>query len=146
MRLRIRGQRAYILDGDQLRAGLSRDLGFSATDRAEQVRRAAHVAKMFVEAGVTPLVSLISPYENDRQLARSMFVPGDFIEVFVDTPADECERRDPKGLYALARAGRLQHLSGLNAPYEPPAACELRLQTVGTTPGECADRIVALLG
>lgn len=121
------GRAAYLLDGDNLRHGLNADLGFSAADRAENVRRAGEVAVLFADAGVVALVSLVSPYAADRERARqthqSAGLP--FAEVFVDTPLEECERRDPKGLYARARAGELAGMTGVDDPYEPPESPEL---------------------
>jgi len=116
------GRPAYLLDGDNLRHGLNGDLGFTARDRAENVRRTAEVARMFADAGLVALVSLVSPCADDRRLARTVHEKAGlkFIEVWVDTPVEECERRDPKGLYARARAGELRGVTGVDAPYEPP--------------------------
>jgi bifunctional enzyme CysN/CysC len=123
------GQPAYVLDGDNLRHGLNGDLGFSAEDRAENVRRAAEAAKLMADAGVVVLVSLVSPYREGRALARQLHnrdgLP--FLEVFMDIPLEECERRDPKGLYARARSGELKGLTGVDDPYEPPETPDLRL-------------------
>lgn len=126
----VRGARAaYRLDGDNLRHGVCGDLGFSAEDRAENVRRIAEVARLFADAGVVAIVSAVSPYAADRDAARALHarcgIP--FIEVFVNTPVEECSRRDPKGLYAKARAGELHGLTGIDAPYEPPPAPEVEL-------------------
>lgn len=123
-----RDRPAYLLDGDNLRHGLNGDLGFSAADRNENVRRVAQVARLFADAGVIAIVPLISPYRAARDLARRLHEAADlrFIEVFVDTPLDECERRDPKGLYARARAGEITGMTGIDDPYEPPQAPELR--------------------
>ena len=120
---------AYRLDGDNLRHGLNANLGFSPEDRTENVRRTAHAARLLADAGVLALVSLVSPYAEDRRAARQVHRDGDldFLEVFVNTPVEECERRDPKGLYAKARAGELPDFTGVSAPYEPPAAPELEL-------------------
>jgi adenylyl-sulfate kinase len=123
-RLVVEGRGAYVLDGDNLRHGLNGDLGFSAGDRAENVRRTAEVAALMADAGVVVLVALVSPYRADRDAARAVHarlgLP--FLEVYVATSLEECERRDPKGLYARARAGELQHLTGIDDPYEPPEA------------------------
>ena len=124
-----RGRSAYLLDGDNLRHGPNGDLGFSAADRSENVRRAGHVALLLADAGVVALVSLISPYVADRERARAIHrgagLP--FIEVYVNTPLEECERRDPKGLYARARAGALPGFTGVDDPYEAPRSPELEL-------------------
>jgi adenylyl-sulfate kinase len=116
------GRPAYLLDGDNLRHGLNGDLGFTARDRAENVRRTGEVARMFADAGLVALVSLVSPCADDRRRARTVHEKAGlkFIEVWVDTPLEECERRDPKGLYARARCGELRGLTGVDAPYEPP--------------------------
>ncbi|MFV0525229.1 MAG: adenylyl-sulfate kinase [Acidimicrobiales bacterium] len=123
-----RGRAAYLLDGDNLRQGLNGDLGFSAADRDENVRRVAHVARLFADAGLVGIVPLISPYRTGRDLARRLHDAAElrFVEVFVDTPLAECERRDPKGLYAKARRGELSGMTGIDDPYEPPLDPELR--------------------
>ncbi|MCP3992960.1 MAG: adenylyl-sulfate kinase [Actinomycetia bacterium] len=123
------GRPAYLLDGDNLRQGLNGDLGFSADDRDENVRRVAHVARLFADAGVVAIVPLISPYRSARSLARRLHEAADlrFVEVFVDTPLELCERRDPKGLYARARAGEIKGMTGIDDPYEPPPSPEIRL-------------------
>lgn len=119
--------RTYLLDGDNLRHGLCRDLGFSEADRHENIRRVGEVAKLMVDAGVIVLTAFISPYQQDRQQLRDSFTQGRFIEVFVDTPLALCEARDPKGLYQKARRGEITHFSGIDAPYERPIAPELHL-------------------
>ncbi|MFD2264727.1 adenylyl-sulfate kinase [Lacibacterium aquatile] len=144
-RLHAAGRLTYLLDGDNLRHGLTRDLGFSEADRVENIRRVAEVARMFLDAGLIVLVSLISPYRADRLAARERMVTGDFIEIFVDTPLEVCEERDPKGLYIKARQGKITHFTGISAPYEEPVAPEIHLQTVGRTPDELADRVVSYL-
>jgi adenylyl-sulfate kinase len=123
------GRAACRLDGDNLRHGLCRDLGFSAEDRAENMRRVAHVARLLADAGAVAVVALVSPYATGRAQARQIHEEEDlpFLEVFVDTPLEECERRDPKGLYARARAGDLPGFTGIDDPYEPPLAPELRV-------------------
>jgi bifunctional enzyme CysN/CysC len=130
-RLARDGYRAYRLDGDNLRHGLNSDLGFDPGDRAENIRRVAHVASLFADAGTIALVSAISPYAVDRALARSVHERGEleFVEVFVDTPLEECERRDPKGLYARCRSGKLQGLTGVDAPYERPREPDVELRS-----------------
>lgn len=133
-RLRAKGFFTHVLDGDDVRCGLNRDLGFSEVDRAENVRRVAEVARLMVDAGLIVLVSCISPYCAGREFARSLFAPGEFFEVFVDAPMEECERRDPKGLYARARAGTISDFTGIGSPYEPPIAPDLRIETMGNRP------------
>jgi bifunctional enzyme CysN/CysC len=141
-----RGLPAYMLDGDNLRHGLNGDLGFTEADRAENVRRAGEVACLFADAGMIAIVPLISPYVADRQRVRARHEAGGlrFIEVFVDTPLEECERRDPKGLYAKARAGELKHFTGIDDPYEAPTDPDLHL-VPGPSPEEAASRVAALL-
>lgn len=144
-RLLDAGRPAYLLDGDNLRHGLNADLGFSAADRAENVRRIGEVARLMADAGVVVLVPVISPYRADRERVRAIHAAAGlaFVEVFVDTPLELCEQRDPKGLYAKARAGELTGMTGIDDPYEPPAAPELRL-----VPGDLAiqvDAVVAAL-
>jgi bifunctional enzyme CysN/CysC len=144
-KLHAEGRHTYILDGDNIRHGLSRDLGFTEADRVENIRRVAEAAKLFVDAGLIVLVSFISPYRADRDAARSLVGADEFIEVFVDTPPEECERRDPKGLYRKARAGLLKNFTGVDAPYEPPEAPELTLQTLQTPAEELAEQVVSFL-
>ncbi|AWN46562.1 adenylyl-sulfate kinase [Methylobacterium terrae] len=124
-----RGHHTMLLDGDNLRFGLNKDLGFTAADRIENVRRTAEVAKLMVEAGLMVICSLISPFRRERMLARELVGPDEFIEIFVDAPLDECMRRDPKGLYARAVAGQIPDFTGISSPYEPPEAPELHLRT-----------------
>jgi bifunctional enzyme CysN/CysC len=141
------GRPAYLLDGDNLRQGLNGDLGFSAADRAENVRRVGEVARLFADAGVVALVPVISPYVADRARAREIHslagLP--FLEVFVDTPLEICERRDPKGLYAKARAGEITGFTGIDDPYEAPDDPELRLTPDHGTPAEQAAAVLGLL-
>jgi bifunctional enzyme CysN/CysC len=144
-RLHADGKHTYILDGDNIRHGLNRDLGFTEADRVENIRRVAEVARLLVDAGLIVVVAFISPYRAERQFARSLFDPGEFIEVFVDTPLDECEQRDVKGLYAKARRGDLKNFTGIDSDYEPPERPEIHLRTVGTTPEACVDQIFRLL-
>lgn len=135
----------YLLDGDNIRHGLSSDLGFSESDRVENIRRVTEVAKLLVDAGLIVIVSFISPYKLDREIARSSFEPEEFAEIFVDTPLAECERRDPKGLYAKARRGELPHFTGIDSDYQAPLAPEIRLDTMSLNPEECVDSIFCFL-
>ena len=142
-RLYAHGRHTYLLDGDNLRHGLNRDLGFTEADRVENIRRVGEVAKLMVDAGLIVLVSFISPFRAERQLARELFADGEFIEVFVDTPLAECEQRDTKGLYAKARRGELKNFTGIDSPYEPPLAAEVHLRYDGESIPTYVDRIVA---
>src|SRR5262245_34779974 len=144
-RLHADGKHTYILDGDNVRHGLNRDLGFTEADRVENIRRVAEVARLLVDAGLIVVVAFISPYQAERQFARSLFDPGEFIEVFVDTPLEECERRDVKGLYAKARRGELKNFTGIDSAYEPPEWPEIHLRTVGSMPEPCVEQIFRLL-
>jgi bifunctional enzyme CysN/CysC len=139
------GKHTYMLDGDNVRHGLNRDLGFSEADRVENIRRVTEVARLLVDAGLVVLVSFISPYRAERDLARSRFDSGEFIEVFVDTPLAECERRDPKGLYAKARRGELANFTGIDSGYEPPESPEIRLDTTVDSAEACVDSILRAL-
>jgi bifunctional enzyme CysN/CysC len=134
-----------LLDGDNVRHGLSRDLGFTEADRVENIRRAGEVARLMVDAGLIVICSFISPYRAERELVRGLVGEGDFIEVFVDTPIEECVQRDPKGLYSKAKAGKIKNFTGIDAPYERPEAPELHLQTIGASPDELADIVVRAL-
>ena len=136
------GHHTMILDGDNVRHGLNRDLGFSEADRVENIRRIAEVAKLFVEAGLIVLVSFISPYRNERMLARECVEDGEFLEIFVDTPVEECSRRDPKGLYQKAYAGQIQNFTGVNAPYEEPLDPGIRLTTLENPPETLSGQVV----
>jgi bifunctional enzyme CysN/CysC len=142
-----RRQPTYLLDGDNLRHGLNGDLGFSAVDRAENVRRVGEVARLFADAGVVALVPVISPYRSGRDAVRAMHATAGlaFVEVFVDTPLEECERRDPKGLYKLARAGEITGFTGIDDPYEPPASPELVLRPSDGDPATQAALVVGEL-
>ena len=131
------GRHTYMLDGDNVRHGLNRDLGFTDADRVENIRRVAETAKLFVDAGLIVLVSFISPFRAERGMARDLFGDGEFLEIFVDAPLAECEERDPKGLYKKARRGRDQHFTGIDSPYEIPENPEVRLETVGRSPEAC---------
>jgi bifunctional enzyme CysN/CysC len=141
-RLLASAKHTIVLDGDNVRHGLNRDLGFSEADRVENIRRVAEVARLFVEAGIIVIVSFISPYRAERMLARERVEEGEFIEVFVDTPIEECRRRDPKGLYAKADTGQLRNFTGVDAPYEEPLDPEIHLQTLGTKPEDLAEQVV----
>ena len=143
--LHAAGIRTYLLDGDNVRHGLNKDLGFTAADRVENIRRVGEVARLMVDAGLLVLASFISPYAAERAMVRDLLEPGEFCEVFVDAPLAEVERRDPKGLYARARRGELTNFTGIDAPYEPPPAPELRLDTTTMTPLEAAEQVVARL-
>ncbi len=141
------GQVAYLLDGDNIRHGLSDDLGFSAGDRAENIRRVGHLTRLFADAGVVALASLVSPLKSDREIARALNDAAKlpFIEVYVATPREECERRDPKGLYARARAGELKGLTGVDAPYEPPENADLVLDTTSADIDQLVAQVIDLL-
>ena len=136
------GRHTMLLDGDNVRHGLNRDLGFTDVDRVENIRRVGEVAKLMSEAGLIVLCSFISPFRAERRMVRELTHPTAFIEIFVDTPLDECIRRDPKGLYAKAKAGQLEHFTGLDSPYETPEAPELRVTTIGTTPESVVDHVL----
>jgi bifunctional enzyme CysN/CysC len=145
-RLADLGRHAYVLDGDNIRHGLSRDLGFTAADRVENIRRVAEVAKLMVDAGLIAIACLISPYRQDRQMARELFEAGEFVEVYVSTPLDVCERRDPKGLYKKARAGKLANFTGIESAYEAPLNPEIVVDAAATSPEQCVAEIIAFLG
>ena len=146
-RLVAAGRPAYVLDGDNVRHGLNGDLGFSAADRAENVRRVGHVARLMADAGVVVLVPLISPYRADRDRVRAMHDEAGlpFVEVHVDTPIELCEQRDPKGLYAKARAGEITGFTGVDDPYEAPTAPELVLTPADGDPAAMAAKVLELL-
>jgi bifunctional enzyme CysN/CysC len=144
-RLHADGKHTYILDGDNIRHGLNRDLGFTEADRVENIRRVGEVARLLVDAGLIVLVAFISPFRAERQFARSLFQDGEFIEIFVDTPLEECERRDVKGLYAKARRGELKIFTSIDSDYEPPLSPDIHLLTVGSAPEACVDQILHLL-
>ena len=144
-RLVALGRHCYVLDGDRLRRGLNRDLGFSLADRIENIRRVAEVGRLMVDAGLIVLVALISPFRAQRDAARQMFGGGAFVEVHVDTPLALAESRDTKGLYQRARRGELRDFTGIDSPYEPPLRPELRIATQHCTPEQAADQVLALL-
>lgn len=135
----------YLLDGDNIRHRLCRDLGFSAKDREENISRVGEVGRMMVDAGLIVLTALISPFRAHREIARSLLPRGDFIEIFVDAPLEECERRDPKGLYRKARSGQIADFTGIDSPYEKPLAPALHLETHRYTVEECAGQVIAYL-
>jgi bifunctional enzyme CysN/CysC len=141
-KLHALGKHTFVLDGDNVRHGLNRDLGFTEADRVENIRRVAEVAKLFVEAGMITLVSFISPFRAEREMARELVAPGEFIEIFVSTPLETCEQRDPKGLYKKARRGELQNFTGLDSPYEPPENPELILNARTESANDLADRVI----
>ena len=128
-----------------MRHGLNKDLGFTAQDRVENIRRVAEVSKLMVDAGLIVLVSFISPFRSERRMARELFAPGEFFEVFVDTPLAEAERRDVKGLYRKARRGELKNFTGIDSPYEPPEKPEIHIDTTRLEPDAAAERIVGYL-
>ena len=144
-KLHTLGVRTYLLDGDNVRHGLNRDLGFTDADRVENIRRIAEVSGLMVDAGLVVLVSFISPFRAERRLARERVEAGEFIEVHVDTPLDIAEERDPKGLYAKARAGELTNFTGIDSPYEAPESPEIRVDTAAMTAEEAADQVIAVL-
>lgn len=144
-RLHSLGKRTYLLDGDNVRHGLNKDLGFTDADRVENIRRVAEVGKLMVDAGLIVMASFISPFRGERDLARELFDDGEFMEVFVDASIEACERRDPKGLYQRARDGKIPNFTGISSPYEPPESPEIHLNTEQLTPEEAADLVVAQL-
>ena len=139
------GRHTYLLDGDNVRHGLNKDLGFTDADRVENIRRVAEVARLMTDAGLITLVSFISPFRSERRMAREMLEPGEFIEVHVDTPLEVAEARDVKGLYAKARAGQIRNFTGINSPYEAPLEPELRINTASSTAEEAADQLLEYL-
>ena len=143
--LNAAGHHTMLLDGDNVRHGLNRDLGFTEADRVENIRRVGEVAKLMVESGLIVLCSFISPYRAERDMVRNLVKPDEFIEVFVDTPIEDCIRRDPKGLYAKAQTGQLKNFTGVDAPYEAPESPELHLHTLDRLPGQLAERVLSTL-
>ena len=129
LQLHNAGIRTYLLDGDNVRHGLNQDLGFSMADRRENIRRVAHAAKLFVDAGIVVIVAMISPLRADRDAARGLFTPDEFMEVFVECPLEVCMERDPKGLYKQAQAGAISDFTGISSPYEPPIDAEITIHT-----------------
>ncbi|KQK15612.1 hypothetical protein BRADI_1g23940v3 [Brachypodium distachyon] len=146
--LHTRGKLAYVLDGDNLRHGLNKDLGFAAEDRAENIRRVGEVAKLFADAGLLCIASFISPYRRDRESCRALLSDGSFIEVFLNMSLELCEARDPKGLYKLARAGKIKGFTGIDDPYEAPLNCEIEIKEldgVCPSPSDMTKQVVAYL-
>ncbi|HWJ74762.1 MAG TPA: sulfate adenylyltransferase subunit CysN [Kaistia sp.] len=144
-KLHLAGRHTYLLDGDNVRHGLNRDLGFTDADRVENIRRVAETAKLFVDAGLIVLASFISPFRSERQLARDLVEPGEFVEIFVDTPLSVAEERDPKGLYRKAREGKIVNFTGIDSPYEAPESAELRLEAGSASAEDLADRVIDYL-
>ena len=144
-KLAARGRHTFLLDGDNIRHGLNRDLGFTEADRIENIRRVGEVAKLMADAGLIVLTAFISPFRAEREMVRRMLPEGEFIEVFVDTPLEEAEKRDTKGLYAKARAGELKNFTGIDSPYEPPEHAEIRIDTSEMSADEAADYIIEKL-
>ena len=140
-----RGHLAYVLDGDNIRFGLNGNLGFSAEDRTENIRRIGEVGKLFVDGGFLTLASFVSPYSADRDAVRELMGEGDFVEIFIDTPVEICEERDPKGLYEKARTGEISNFSGISDPYEVPEKPEMIIKTADWTAEEAAVLIIEML-
>ena len=138
-------KRTYLLDGDNIRHGLNKDLGFTDEDRVENIRRVSEVAKLMADAGLITLVSFISPFKSERKMARDLFKDNEFVEIFVDTPLEECESRDPKGLYKKARSGILKNFTGIDSDYEVPFDPEIKLKTLLKNPEELADEVLDFL-
>ena len=143
--LHQRGCRTYVFDGDNVRHGLCRDLGFSIEDRGENIRRIGEMAKLFVDAGVIALTAFISPIREDRDRVRGLFPHGDFIEVYVNCPLEVCETRDVKGLYKKARAGTIANFTGISAPYEEPNNPEITIETQDRSINECVEELIESL-
>jgi bifunctional enzyme CysN/CysC len=143
--LHRQGRHTYLLDGDNLRHGLNKDLGFTDADRVENIRRVAEVARLMVDAGLVVIASLISPFQSERQMARELLGPGEFIEVFIDTPLEVAEARDPKRLYERARRGEIKNFTGIDSPYEAPTSPEIRIDTTRTAPEQAAAEILGYL-
>ena len=143
--LHKRGYHTFLLDGDNVRHGLCSDLGFSDDDREENIRRVGEVCKLFADAGLIVMSAFISPFTSDRRMVRKLFPAGEFIEVFMDTPLETCEERDPKGLYRKARSGEIKHFTGIDSPYEIPSHPELRLDTSTMSVEACVETLIAYL-
>lgn len=144
-KLNANGKHTYLLDGDNIRHGLNRDLGFSSDERIENIRRVGEVGKLFVDAGLITLASFISPFRSDRMIVRELFEPNEFLEVFVSAPLSVCEERDPKGLYKKARQGKIPYFTGVDSPYEAPEHAEVVLSTAERTAEECADALISYI-
>ncbi|MGF2735322.1 adenylyl-sulfate kinase [Marinobacter sp. DUT-1] len=140
-----RGYHTFLLDGDNVRHGLNRDLGFSDSDRVENIRRVGEVSKLFADAGLIVLSAFISPFASDRRLVRNLFPEGEFIEVFMNTPIETCEQRDPKGLYQKARAGKIKDFTGIDSPYEIPERPEVVLDTSLQSVDDCIEQLIQYL-
>ena len=144
-RLYALGRHTYVLDGDNVRHGLNRDLGFTEADRVENIRRVSEVAALFAEAGLIVIVAFISPYRAERDEARRRLPDGEFLEIFVDTPIEECQARDVKGLYEKAISGEIRNFTGISAPYEAPLAPDIHLRTAEAPADTLAEQVVAVL-
>lgn len=144
-RLHQLGRRTFVFDGDNVRHGLCSDLGFSPGDRSENLRRIGEMSRLFLEAGTIAMAAFISPLARDRERIRTMFAPGEFLEIYCECPLEVCEERDVKGMYQRARAGEIPEFTGISAPYEPPAHPELTLYTAEQSLDECVDRVLQLL-
>jgi adenylyl-sulfate kinase len=144
-KLNAQGKHTYLLDGDNVRYGLNKDLGFTDTERVENIRRVGEVAKLFIDAGIITIASFISPFRSDRRLVRELFEPDEFIEVFVSAPLDVCEQRDPKGLYKRARAGEIPHFTGIDSDYETPKREHIILDTTVLSAEQSADKLVGYM-
>ena len=145
VRLHALGKHTYLLDGDNVRLGLNKDLGFTVIDRVENIRRVAEVAGLMVDAGLITLVAFISPSRRERAIARRLVGAGEFVEIFIDTPITVAEARDPKGLYKKARRGKLKDFTGIDSPYEPPENPEIRIDTTVLSAEDAAEQIIAFL-
>ncbi|MEQ9544788.1 MAG: adenylyl-sulfate kinase [Marinobacter sp.] len=143
--LHSRGYHTFLMDGDNVRHGLCKDLGFSDEDRVENIRRIGEVSKLFADAGLIVLSAFISPFTSDRRMVRNLFPAGEFIEVFMETPLDTCEQRDPKGLYEKARAGQIKNFTGIDSPYEAPEYPEVRLDTSTLSVDQCVETLIGYL-
>lgn len=144
-KLNARGKHTYLLDGDNVRHGLNKDLGFSNAERVENIRRVGEVAKLFVDAGIITIASFISPFRSDRRLVRDLFDTDEFIEVFIAAPLEVCEKRDPKGLYKRARAGEIPNFTGIDSDYEPPEREHIVLDTTSLNPEQSADKLIGYM-
>lgn len=144
-KLYVKGHHTYLLDGDNVRHGMNQDLGFSDADRVENIRRIGEMSKLFADAGIIVLTAFISPFKADRQLVRDLVEEGEFIEVFIDTPLSECEKRDPKGLYKKARAGKIKNFTGIDSEYQQPENPEVVIHSADLSIEQCADQVIAYL-
>ncbi|WP_044366955.1 adenylyl-sulfate kinase [Vibrio fluvialis] len=144
-RLMALGKHSYLLDGDNVRHGLNKDLGFSDGDRVENIRRIGEVAKLFVDSGMIVLTAFISPFTADRRQVRDLLYDGQFLEVFIDTPLAVCEQRDPKGLYKKARAGEIKHFTGIDSDYQAPMNAEIHIETANQSVAQCAEQVIQRL-